>query len=232
MATWIFERFRRNEFSKRKEGDPNEDYCYDIRSIDRQQHIGSGAPRHMVEVLLAFFGVTRLEEIEGRTFTTPDDNPRWGISYAFQLLLLQARSNEAYVAPSHDALRERAIVALARMECPSFNDVDGMTRMEAIDSAWGDPRFDRPCEAHADWVARLNEDLGRASDGTVHIEQTTEKQRDEFPSAYACNCVCHAYLYLVRGATRRKLIYHMGGSFRFDDVVELPAAKEAAPSAS
>lgn len=225
MGTWVFRKVEKNQSDERAADDPDTDYMYEIMSATGAGScLTSGTRRKDYEPLLAFWGLVYPEELTGRVFETPDENPRWDVGYAFQLLLLSVRHGGSYHAPSHETVRARAISAFGEGRLPDFSDMDSVTRSEAIDGGWGGAwhRPHQPYHPNPEWLSAINGELTRASNSQVRIEEATDEERRAF--GFDCNCVSHAYLFLVTGDQRKRFIYHGGGSFMEIDRQEVEGA--------
>lgn len=161
MNTWIFAQVVRNLFDTDPPTDPSALYMVSMSLEGSAWSTTSGMSYSSFSSLLPHFGVNTPEELTGKSFQSQKDDPFGAIN----LLVLEIKNSGQYVPPTPEALWERAIESLARLEAPDYSDVESETVYDAYRMVF---KF---FSAEEDWFSWFTGQIFERSNGKVKLEK-------------------------------------------------------------
>ncbi|PWU23365.1 hypothetical protein C5B42_03195 [Candidatus Cerribacteria bacterium 'Amazon FNV 2010 28 9'] len=163
--TWTFVGFEQSSYDAKKHSptDSDADYMWGLQA-DGFGTIMGGCSYTKAQPLMQHFKVLSLPQLVGKSFESEKEDA----SSALDLLLVQLRHGGKYVPPSYESLRERAAQALAQMQAPSYEDVDGETVFNAFYAVWDG------WVPNAEWLKSFQQRIWDLSNGEVVLEEATD----------------------------------------------------------
>ncbi len=168
LVTWKFVKVEKNPFCEKADIDPDAIYSYDMSAEGSDWVVSSGMAYEEVKYLLALFGVKTPGELKGRTFKSQKTDASMAVDY----LILMQKHGGNYTPPSDEQLYEQTALAMSKMECPDFSDVDRETVFHAFLKAW------QGFSAEKDWMQNLKNRISELSEGKVKL---VEGDYEKFP---------------------------------------------------
>lgn len=158
---WQFREVYKNTFDNKDAGNPDTLFVVDLMLPGSNVRHGCSMKRKEIEPLLGYFNVQKPEDLVGKSFTGKRTDSRWAMNY----LLLQIKHGGNYKPPTKEQLYERMAVALSKMECPNFSNVDDETLANAfsdIFSGWN---------IREDWLRKFTDRILELSKNKVILQK-------------------------------------------------------------
>lgn len=191
MFTWQFEKIRRNRFCKEPENSPEALYSSQLKEQNSRKFEEVVLFYSELELLLLYFGVEKPEELVGKSFTCPMGDAGVAIS----LLISEIKHRGAYNLQTPESLYARAALALSKLECPDFSDIDKNTIWKTFSAVFNGFR------ANKDWLRGLQETIRDLSDAKVALR---EANIDDFSVRFKGPA---EYLVLVSDEKKQRVIF-------------------------
>ena len=166
---WKFIKVEQNPYDKRAATDPKALYEYQMSAEGSNWLVRSGITYEEVERLLAYFDVKTPNELQDKTFKSQKDDHSLAVNY----LITVQKYGGKYTPPSDEELYRQTAVAMSKMKCPDFSDIDKDTVFTAFLKVW------EGFSAEADWMQNLQNRISALSNGQVVLSKGNSK---DFPT--------------------------------------------------